>query len=315
MIFSDFVGNSSVKTRLCSMIDEGRLPHAIVIEGPPGSGKKTLARIIAKVAACTGDNAPCGNCSSCLAEDNPDITTVVPEKAEIRVADIRTVRNDAYILPNQSKKRVFIIPEAQNMNAQAQNALLKVLEEPPDSAMFILTCEYTRQLLPTVVSRTAVFTLSAPSAEEAVRYIEENYPQYRHEDVCAACSGTIGAALDVLSGNRGYVAQAEEVAAMLFGGEIEMHKYMREFEKDRLAQSGIADSLGAIMHDALAIRNGGLRKCSEDDVRVRLSRRFTSGQLLALCEVCERAVSDVEANLNGSLFITYFCAAMFAAIE
>lgn len=315
MILSDFVGNSPVKARLCSMIEEDRLPHAIIIEGPSGSGKKTLAMIIARVAACMGDKAPCGVCAACTAEDNPDITTVVPEKAEIKVADIRTVRNDAYILPNQSKKRVFIIPEAQNMNAQAQNALLKVLEEPPDSAMFILTCEYTRQLLPTVVSRTAVFTLSAPSAEEVEQYIEKNYPQYGHDEVHAVCTGTIGAALDMLSGSRGYGAQAEEVAAMLFGGEIEMHKYMREFEKDRLAQSGIADSLGVIMHDALTLRNGGLRKCGEDDVRVRLSRRFTSGQLLALCEACERAAADVEANLNGSLFITYFCAAMFAAIE
>ncbi len=316
MSFSSFVGNGEVISRLKSMIEGARLPHALIIEGAEGSGRLTLAKLIARAAACTGDNPPCGRCSSCLAGQSPDVSVVLPDKSAITVDQIRSVREDAYILPNQSAKRVFIIPDAQLMNAQAQNALLKVLEEPPKSAMFILTCNYTRQLLGTVVSRSAVFSLTAPAVDEAVQYILANHPQYEESEVRSACrGGTIGDALDILAGARGYIADGERLAALLLENEIELHKAMKTYERDRSAQKGVAEAMFTVMHDALNMRCGSASPFEQDDVRRLLAASLTAEQLLELCKICRRAAEDCESNMGGGLFITCFCAALFAALE
>ncbi len=316
MNFGDFVGNSEVIGRLSTMLSQSRLPHAIIIEGAPGSGRRTLAKMIARAAVCTGDNPPCGRCSCCRAEQAPDISFVLPEKSIIKVDAIRDVRENAYIKPTQSNKRVFIIPDAPLMNPQAQNALLKVLEEPPEAAMFIMTCEYTRQLLGTVVSRSAVFSLTPPERGEAVQYIAAHYPKYSQSEVEAVCDGgTIGEALSKLSGERGYMADAERLASLLGGSELELHLAMRSYERDRTAQKGIAEAMLRIMHDAFTIRSGGVARCPEGDVRHSLARQFTAEQLLALCDACRRASKDCEANMGSLLFITCFSAALCATIE
>ncbi len=316
MIFSNFAGNAEVIGRLTALVQSDRLPHAIIIEGAEGSGRRTLANMLARAAACTGENAPCGKCPSCLASQSPDVSVVIPEKSAITVDQIRLVRNDAYIIPTQSRKRVFIIPNAQLMNTQAQNALLKVLEEPPQAAMFILTCNYTRQLLGTVVSRSAVFSLTAPSVDEAVRYIAANHPQHDIADVKAACQGgTIGDALALLAGARGYIADGERLSALVLGSELELHKAVKVYERDRAAQKGIAEAMFSVFHDALNLRCGSSANISSDDVRRKLSGRLTAEQLLKLCDVCRRASSDSEANMGGSLFVTCFCAALSAAVE
>lgn len=316
MSFKGFVGNGEVLSRISNMLKTDRLPHAVIIEGAQGSGRRTLAKMIARAAACTGDNAPCGKCSSCLAGQSPDVTIVLPEKSAITVDQIRAVRSDAYIVPTQSKKRVFIIPNAQLMNAQAQNALLKVLEEPPQAAMFILTCNYTRQLLGTVVSRSAVFSLSAPTTDEAVQYILANHPQYDEGEVRSACrGGTIGDVLGLLAGARGYIGDAERLSALVLQSEIELHKAMKAYERDRAAQKGIADAMFTVMHDGLNIRCGSQSNFDRSDIRHRLATQLTAEQLLKLCEVCRRASADSEANMGGNLFITCFCAALSAAVQ
>ncbi len=297
------------------MVAANRLPHAIIIEGAAGSGRRTLAGIIARIAACTGERKPCGVCSACRATESPDISVVEPEKANITVDQIRAMRSEAYIVPNQSAKRVFIIPNAALMNIGAQNALLKVLEEPPATVMFILTCEYTRQLLGTVVSRSSVLSLSAPEQSEVERYITDNYPQYSSEEIGAACVGqTIGAALATLAGGKRYINEAIAAIEALLKSELELHKVMYAFEKDREAQRGICTAMGEIFHAALKMRSGGKVGSPSTDTVERLRRTLTSEQLLRLCETCSRAVADSEANMGGAVFITVLCATLSEAV-
>ncbi len=314
MRLAEFVGNEATKARVTSMLASGRLPHAILIEGASGSGRRTLARIIADVAVCTGESAPCGRCAACRSGDsNPDIMTVVAEKTNITVDIIRSVRNQAYIKPNQSARKVFIIPNAQQMNPQAQNALLKVLEEPPAEVMFILTCEYARQLLETVVSRVSVLSLSGLKRDEAVRYICDNYEQYTADEVDAAFESTIGAALERLEGTSGYMGVAEQAAELVMRSELELHKFMKKYEKDRAAQRGICTAMESLFHAALVkrtSRNGDVAGISGE-----LSNRFTAQRLIKLKEVCRRAANDSESNMGGALFITDFCARVFRAVE
>lgn len=316
MILSEFLSNAEVVNRLERMFSGARLPHAFLIEGPVGSGRRTLARIIAEFAACTGADAPCGRCPACLSgESNPDIVQLVAQKQMITVGDVRNVRNQAYVKANQSAKKVFIIPDAQLMNQQAQNALLKVLEEPPADVIFILTCEFSKQLLDTVLSRVCILKLAEIEKQETVDYICERFAKYKPEEVEAAFAGTVGATLSVLEGQTGYTDAAEEIARKLFGSELELHKAMYKFEKDRPAQKGIAAALEVVFNDALAMRMGAKRDCSAQDIRRTLSESFTAEQLLNWAKTCARAQSDAESNMGGALFITDFCARIFAAVQ
>ncbi len=309
MKLTDFVSNVGVKQRIEDMAASDRLPHAIIIEGPEGSGRRTLAGIIARIAVCMGERKPCGMCSACRAGSSPDISVIEPAKSSILVDQIRDIRTAAYILPNQSAKRVFIIPNAALMNEQAQNALLKVLEEPPKTAMFILTCDYTRQLLSTVVSRSAVLSLNVPEQSEVCAYIAANYPQYTEDEIAAASIGaTVGGALATLSGGKRYINEAVSAIEAMLESELELHKCMHAYERDRVAQKGICTAMGEIFHAALRVRMGGKCNNSSAEAVNALSRRFTSEQLLMLYDICARGVADSEANMGGSVFVTVLCA-------
>lgn len=310
--FADFAGNKDTVARLDSMLSTGRVPHAFIIEGAEGTGRRTLANMLARAIACTGENKPCGVCECCRMSENPDIVTVLPDKANITVDRIRAVRDEAYILPNQSDKRVFIIPNANLMNEQAQNALLKVFEEPPERVAFILTCEYSGQLLSTVVSRAAVFKLSPPEIEEAAAYISAKHPEYDRSAVKAdvsAESGNIGRSLVSLSGSDKTELIARQILSCLpERSELALLKALTVLEKDRRLAKSVLGRMEELVCDALALKMGAPKHFAEDDVRKQLAEKFTRAHLLGVAGVCRRAGADCDANCNGSLMVTNLCA-------
>lgn len=310
--FGGFVGNRDTVTRLDSMLSSGRVPHAFIIEGQEGTGRRTLANMLARAIACTGENKPCGVCECCRMSENPDIVTVLPDKANITVDRIRAVRDEAYILPNQSDKRVFIIPNADLMNEQAQNALLKVFEEPPKRVAFILTCEYSGQLLDTVVSRAAVIKLSPPEKEEAVAYILSEYPQYDRSDVetsVSSESGNIGRALISLCGSDKTDLTARQILVCLpERSELVLMKALTVLEKDRGLAKSVLNRMAELVSDALALKMGAPKHFTENDICKLLAEKFTRVHLLGVADVCRRARMDCDANCNGSLMVTNLCA-------
>lgn len=156
--------NSKVKASVQSFISAERIPHAIMIEGESTASNLNLAKYIASAAVCTGENKPCGSCGGChLAEvgSHPDVSIVraLEGKKFLSVAQIRELRADAFVKAHQAPHRVFIIEDAHRMNEQAQNALLKVLEEPPRNVIFILLVPSKTMLLDTIISRCALLSL------------------------------------------------------------------------------------------------------------------------------------------------------------
>ena len=157
----------------------GRLSHAYIIESSVKEISYALADHLAQAYICSGkEDKPCGNCPSCrkaAGNIHPDIIRVfLPEdKREIVVGQIRQLRTEAYIRPNEADRKVFIIEDAQTMNENAQNALLKVLEDGPQYLSFLLLTENAQQLLPTIRSRCEVLSLTAGSEENIVQADEE----------------------------------------------------------------------------------------------------------------------------------------------
>ena len=130
MQFGDFAGNEPIKRQLAAEIDAGHFPHALLLEGAAGTGRRTLARQIARAALCrSGEHParPCGVCAACQKSAHPDLTELGGDGTALSVDTIRRLREDAFLLPNESAYRVVILAEAQTMTPQAQNALLKIL--------------------------------------------------------------------------------------------------------------------------------------------------------------------------------------------
>lgn len=175
--FSDIIGHEDIVKHFKSSIELGKVSHAYILNGEKGAGKRTLAKVVAKTLQCeTGEQDPCGTCHSCIQAESgnqPDIIWVNHEKPNvISVDEIRKqVVNDIDLKPYSSKYKIYIIPDAQLMNPQAQNALLKTLEEPPEYAIILLLTNNVDKFLPTILSRCIVLNFKPVEQLQMMEYL------------------------------------------------------------------------------------------------------------------------------------------------
>jgi DNA polymerase III gamma/tau subunit len=149
-------------TRVKELLYSGRMPHAVILEG---KGAENLADYIAQCSVCSSDNPPCGQCPHCTrakSGNHPDIIHITGTgiTGAISIAQVRELKVSAYVMPSEAKKKVYILHNAEKMLIPAQNALLKLLEEPPQSVLILLLCEEKKGLLETVLSRAALIPAS-----------------------------------------------------------------------------------------------------------------------------------------------------------
>lgn len=330
MAFETFFGNKALKDTVLSRIKTGTLPHAIILEGEKGTGKKTFARLIAAALLCGSENPPCRECIVCknvLSNNHPDVLyceTQKHTKDNFKIETVRQIRELAFITPNQSEYKIFILAEADLMNNAAQNALLKVLEEPPSYAVFILLCERRSAFLETILSRCTVFSLEPVSEEEAVTAVESILSGPTEQEIrkCVRLvGGNIGAVIDGLKGNELIRAneKAVEIAeAVNHNHEFELMKALADFESpsSKALLSALAEPLKGVFRDALAIRCGSkpLIKVNEKSAQA-LADSCTKKQLFGLIEVCDELKRRLERNMNQKLLITWLCMALKAASE
>ena len=205
MGFDALLGNERLRDNLSSSINRGRISHFYLISGPAGSGKRTLAQLLAAAILCSGAAKPCGSCSHCrkvFGSGHPDFITIDdPEKKTVPVDLIRQARSDIYIRPNEADHKVYLFPRAQDIAVPGQNALLKVLEEPPAYGVFLLLTDNPEKLLPTVRSRCTELALHALPPELLRRELTRRFPQASEDSVSAAISrsgGFLGQAAAIL---------------------------------------------------------------------------------------------------------------------
>ena len=185
--FQDVVGHNDIIRYIQSAVEQKKVSHAYIINGQRGAGKKMLARLFAMTLQCESKALePCGDCRSCLQTKNgnqPDIITITHEKpTSISVDEIRQQLNgDVMIKPYSSPYKIYVIPEADLMTPQAQNALLKTLEEPPEYAIIFLLTENVDALLPTIRSRCVMLKLKNIKDKLVKKYLMEQMqvPDYQ----------------------------------------------------------------------------------------------------------------------------------------
>lgn len=293
------VANRRVRESINALTSSDRLPHAVIIEGDTGTGKRTLARYLAQVSVCGEKDRPCGVCRNChLAEigTHPDIETVGPEekKKNIAVDQIRALRTTAYHSAHTAKRRVFIIEQANTMNQQAQNSLLKVLEEPPSDVLFILITPSAKALLETVVSRCVVFSLFAPTLAEATDYLVATHKLERSqaEAVLKEEKNNIGKALLRLgakSDSAGRAAAHDFLEAIERGSALSAMLYTVTIEKDRPEAIKFAEELSELLISRIK-KAGNLSETA---------REYTK-----MYDVLSDLTPTLHTNINLSLFFT-----------
>lgn len=208
--YDNVVGQVQIKEFIKKSVCRDKISHAYIFTGEKGSGREKLARLYAATLQCTKDydewdiasfSRPCGECRSCLqmsSGNQPDVITVTHDKKVIGVDDIRDqVNNTVDVKPYAGPYKIYIIPEADKMTEQAQNALLKTIEEPPEYAIIMLVVENIGLMLPTILSRCVQLNLKPLSETEIVEYLMKNYqiPDYMAQTSAMFSQGNIGKAI------------------------------------------------------------------------------------------------------------------------
>ena len=309
MRFPGFCGNEALKMRLSAAGD--RLSHCYILEGPAGSGKKTLAGLLAAAMECEGaGDRPCGTCSACrkaMKHEHPDIITVDSDKATIPIRLIREMQADAYIKPNEGRRKVYLIPRAGDMQGPAQNALLKLLEEPPSYCAFLLLTDTSEKLLETVRSRAVTLTMSPLSRQQLSAALREREPGTPPEELDRAMDrsdGYLGAALTLLHTPDTELEQKAQALADGFasGDELAFLSVLMPLEK--LSRTDFLQLLTILQRSFVRALDPGRETVSSLS---RCSRQ----QLFDGARAIDGAISLLQANGSSGHAVGHLMAAMW----
>ena len=308
MRLSTLAGNRRIKEQLSRREGARGLSHAYIIAGPRGSGRHTLARALAAAMVCTASEEirPCGRCAPCkkaLKGIHPDVITLsgTGEGKGLSVDQVRQLRADAHIRPNEGERKVYLLERADQMNPSAQNAMLKLLEEGPAYAAFLLLAENVGGLLQTVRSRCEELALAPVSLAEGESWLRERYPDRPVEEllrVALSCQGILGRAVDLLEQTeegRARNALVSRLADVLTGGT-----------EDALLEATMAleregrENLPALL-DALEGELGNRALSPAGDRR----------RLLRAAELVGQLRSAAQLNVNAGQLAGWLCAGMF----
>lgn len=314
--FKDVVGHKDILKYISSAVENNRVSHAYILNGERGSGKKMLANLFAMTLLCeTGDNEPCGKCHSCKQAESgnhPDIIRVTHEKPNsISVDDIRTqVNNTVDIKPYQGPYKVYIIPQADMMTPQAQNAILKTIEEPPSYAVFLLLTENAETLLSTINSRCVMLKLRNIKDTLIKKYLMENLeiPDYKADMCTAFAQGNMGRAIMLANSDHFNEIREEAVQLLKHINEMELNEIVAAVKNISVYKLEITDYLDIIM---IWYRDVLLYKATKEIDKVvfkdqlqsikEQARKSSYEGIELILESLEKAKARLKANVNFDL--------------
>jgi DNA polymerase-3 subunit delta' len=328
--FKDILGHEQIIAHLQNAIAMDKVSHAYILNGPEKSGKMMLAEAFAQTLQCekhTGPSGegggeenrpqPCMECRSCrqaAGHNQPDIVYVRHEKPNtISVDDIRTqVNHDIVIKPYSSRYKIYIIDEAEKMNVQAQNALLKTIEEPPAYAVILLLTTNAESFLPTILSRCVLLNLKAVPDEKIRKYLMEQgqIPDYQ-ADICVAfAQGNVGKAVQLASSEHFGELKAATLQLIRRLDDIdfyEMGEAVRQISEYKLKINDYFELMTVWYRDVLLYKatkdvNGLIFKDEVYEIR-RKAEKSSYGGLETIIKALHKAQIRLDANVNFDLVI------------
>ncbi len=314
--FQSIVGQEQLKAHLQGALETHKVSHAYIINGEKSSGKEYIARIFAMALQCErGGIEPCNECHSCkqaLSKNQPDIIYVSHEKPNtISVDDIRAqVNNDVAIKPYSSRYKVYIINEAEKMTPQAQNAILKTLEEPPEYAVILLLVSNVNSLLPTILSRCVLLNMKPVRDALVKKYLMEELqvPDYKAEVCVAFARGNVGKAKALASSEEFENVKNEALGLLKYLQDMEIPEIVTAVKKVgefKLEVSDYLDILAIWYRDVLLFKAtadvNGLVFREEIQAIRKVAGRSSYEGIDNVIRSLDKAKRRLDANVNFDL--------------
>lgn len=299
-LFKDIIGFGDIKSHFISAIQLNKVSHAYIIEGETGMGKKLIANTFAKVLECTENGVDaCDKCQSCVlfnSGNHPDVIHVhATKKTGIGVDDIRDqVNKDVHIKPYEFDYKIYIVHDAHNMTIQAQNALLKTIEEPPNYVRFVLLASHSYPFLPTVLSRCVMIKLKPQSQEVITQYLEKTLmlPDYQAKLYSAFARGNIGKAIS-LKHSEDFATMRDDMIGFMKvltnANKIDALEQVQIFEKYKDEKVDFLDLLLTWLRDLMVLKSTG-----DEEILIHMDKK---NQLLK--QVVHLSYNRVSVLIDG----------------
>ncbi len=302
MGFRRLLGNDQLKQNLTNALHSGHISHFYLISGPAGSGRHTLARLLAAAILCPGQQKPCMSCSTCrkvMADTHPDFITVNdPTHKTIPVDMLRDMREDLFIRPNEAAHKIYMID--QEMRTEGQNALLKVLEEPPKYGVFFLITDNSESLLPTVRSRCTPLQLQPLPEKTLLQALQSEFPNATGDDLRAAAvrsCGFLGQAKKLLDGSIAVAPQTENFVKSFSQRDplllVQTLVPMEKWKRDQMIPT--LQHWLALLEGALSCRAG---MPGVDPLSRTLSANRSSQDLMQAISCLQKAIEYAQGNVS-----------------
>jgi len=315
--FGHMIGHESIIQHLQNAIASRKISHAYILHGEEGMGKKLLASTFAKTLQCEdGGIIPCNHCKSCLQADSgnhPDIIWVTHEKVSVGVEDIRLqVNADIQVKPYDSAYKIYIIDDAYKLTEQAQNALLKTIEEPPEYAVILLLTSNVSVLLPTILSRCVMLNLKPVDKQEIKEYLmaEHKIPDYMAEMAAAFSGGNVGKAVKYASSEEFERMKSDVLHILKYIDEMELHEIVSGLKSLTANKSNILDYIDlmvlwyrdVLMYKATMDPDLLLYRDELSFIKNQANTRSYEG-LEKIISAMEKAKIRLKANVNFDIAI------------
>lgn len=315
--FKDIIGQEQIKDHLTHAIEQGKISHAYVINGERFSGKEFIANVFAMALQCEHPDGvePCQQCHSCkqaLSGNQPDIIRVTHEKPNtIGVDDIRTqINTDIAIKPYSSPRKIYIIQEGEKMTAQAQNALLKTLEEPPAYAVILILTTNMDALLPTILSRCVVLNMKPVRDDLVKKYLMEELqiPDYKANVCVAFARGNLGKARQLASSEEFDHIKEEAVSMLKYVQDMEINEMLAAIKKIQEYKFDVEDYLDILAiwyRDVLLFKatNDANHLIFKEEIQYikKCADRCAYEGIEDILKALDKAKSRLKANVNFEL--------------
>ena len=254
MSFNSIIGNNNVKTYLQNICKSNKIAHSYIFSGIDGIGKSLIAKEFAKKILCLSNDVKCDNCKSCIefeSENHPDYIEIEPDGKNIKIDQIRELIKKAYEKPIISLKKVYIINDADLMTKEAQNCLLKTLEEPPNYVTIILVVSNENKLLNTIKSRCLKIVFSRLNECELKNYLQNNGINDIEENIILRANGSIKKLNHIYKNKETYIEIENIISNINKMSIIDVLKKLEIFTKNKEIINEILDYINVIFFEKI----------------------------------------------------------------